>query len=103
MNFWLTNKENTTNKNDKINYAFEINTDLEESSRFAMKGGSKLEIYNIKTLKTDAVIIESKNETYGPLLANFEYNGIIYSIELDKIDFEKKELYNILDSFYIQK
>lgn len=103
MNFWLINKENSTNKNDKINYSFEINTDLKEGSRFAMSGDSQLEIYKIKTLDTEAVIIESKNETYGPLLANFEYDGIIYSIELDKIDFSKKELYNILNSFFIEK
>lgn len=94
LNFWLKNI------NDNIRFGFEIKTEENEISEFSISGNVDLKTYIIKNLNTEVVIYETKNDYAGPLLANFEYNGIIYSIELDKVDYSLNDLYKILESFY---
>ena len=101
LNFWLVNEDNTSRNIEQINFAFEINTKYsEEESKFALSGYSKLENYFIKNLNTEAVIIEANNEKFGPILCNFVYNEIIYSIELEKLYYKIEDMHKILDSFY---
>jgi len=103
LNFWLVNYDKSEIKSNQINLAFEINTNNSNiDSKLAYSGNSKLEYYFIENLNVEAVIIESTSE-YGPMLSNFVYEDIVYSINLDKAFFTKNELYSILDAFYIKK
>ena len=93
--FWSNNFKY---KNKNINVGFEVNTKENGKSDFKLIGDSKMSSYYIKNLDTNAVILDT-NSNYGALLANFQYEGIIYSIEMDKIDHSIDDLYYLLDSF----
>ena len=94
INFWLSKA------NNNINIGFEVNTDKNEYSEFSVSGNAEMKTYMIKKLNTEALIYETKNEYAGFILANFEYEGLIYSVEIDKINYSIDKLYDILESFY---
>lgn len=98
-NFWNVNDNKSNVALDDISFAFEINTKYsDKNSELSVVGSTDLENYYIKSLDTEAVIIYSKN-TAGPLLSNFVYDNITYSIELDKAFYSVDDLHEILDSF----
>ena len=98
-NFWNVNDNKSNVALDDISFAFEINTKYSnKNSELSVVGSTDLENYYIKSLDTEAVIIYSKN-TAGPLLSNFVYDNITYSIELDKTFYSVDDLHEILDSF----
>lgn len=98
-NFWNVNDNKSNVALDDISFAFELNTKYsDKNSELSVVGSTYLENYYIKSLDTEAVIIYSKN-TAGPLLSNFVYDNITYSIELDKAFYSVDDLHEILDSF----
>ena len=98
-NFWNVNDNKSNVALDDISFAFEINTKYSDKNpELSVVGSTDLENYYIKSLDTEAVIIYSKN-TAGPLLSNFVYDNITYSIELDKAFYSVDDLHEILDSF----
>lgn len=98
-NFWNVNDNKSNVALDDISFAFELNTKYsDKNSELSVVGSTDLENYYIKSLDTEAVIIYSKN-TAGPLLSNFVYDNITYSIELDKAFYSVDDLHEILDSF----
>jgi len=101
LNFWLVDSKKDELTYKDLNLGFEINTKYSlEDGKLAFSGNVKMEYYYIKNLNTEAIIFETTNDSYGPLLANFVYDEIIYSINLEKAFFTKNDLYIILDSFY---
>ena len=101
-NFWNKNDNKSNIAHDDISFAFELNTKYsDKNAELSIVGITDLEYYYIKSLDTEAIIISSKN-TAGPLLSNFVYDNITYSIELDKVFYSTDDVHKILDSFYIQ-
>ncbi len=93
------------NKKDIVNIplCIIINTkysDKEDREYLDIIENSNIINYYIKSLNTNAVIMSSKENNTGPMLATFSYNNIIYELYMSKDNNTLEDLYNILDAFY---
>ena len=66
-------------------------------------GGTKdIEYYYIPSLDTEAAIIDTTTER-GIMLVDFVYKDVGYAIHVDKHFCNKDDLYNLLNSFYLDE